>query len=114
VDFKHAGLDGRRFVPAVETAAFRIVQEALTNVARHARVQSVTVRIWSNHETLSVMVEDHGIGFEPQSIPATSHGLTGMRERASAFGGQLTIDSAPGVGTCITAELPLRSTSVVV
>lgn len=114
VDFKHAGLDGRRFVPAIETAAFRIVQEALTNVARHARVKYVTVRSWSDHETLSVMVEDQGTGFEPQSIPATSHGLAGMRERASALGGQLTIDSAPGVGTCIMAELPLRSTSVVV
>jgi signal transduction histidine kinase len=115
VDFKHAGLDGRRFVPAVETAAFRIVQEALTNVARHARVQSVTVRSWSDdHETLSVMVEDQGTGFEPQSIPATSHGLAGMRERARALGGQLTIDSAPGVGTCILAALPLRSTAVVV
>ena len=112
VDFKHAGLDGRRFGPAVETAAFRIVQEALTNVARHARVQYVTVRSWADHETLSVMVEDQGIGFEPQHIPATSHGLAGMRERASALGGQLTIDAAPGVGTCILAALPLRSTSV--
>jgi signal transduction histidine kinase len=111
VDFKHAGLDGQRFGPAVETAAFRIVQEALTNVARHARVPSVAVRIWADHATLSIRVEDQGAGFEPQRIPATSHGLTGMRERASALGGQLTIDSAPGVGTCILAELPLRSTS---
>jgi signal transduction histidine kinase len=110
VDFKHAGLDGRRFGAAVETAAFRIVQEALTNVARHARVPSVTVRIWADHATLSIRVEDQGAGFEPQRIPATSHGLTGMRERASALGGQLTVDSAPGVGTCILAALPLRST----
>jgi signal transduction histidine kinase len=110
VDFKHAGLDGRRFGPAVETAAFRIVQEALTNVARHARVPSATVRIWADHATLSIRVEDQGAGFEPQRIPATSHGLAGMRERASALGGQLTIDSAPGVSTCILAALPLRST----
>ena len=113
VDFKHAGLAGRRFGPAVETAAFRIVQEALTNVARHAGVKHVTVRSWSDHETLHVLVEDQGTGFEPQRLPAASHGLTGMRERASALGGQLTIDSAPGVGTCILAALPLRSTSVV-
>jgi signal transduction histidine kinase len=111
VDFKHAGLDGRRFGPAVETAAFRIVQEALTNVARHAGVKHVTVRSWADHETLHVLVEDQGTGFEPQRIPATSHGLTGMRERASALGGQLTIDAAPGVGTCILAALPLRSTA---
>jgi signal transduction histidine kinase len=113
VDFKHAGLDGRRFGSAVETTAFRIVQEALTNVVRHARVPSVTVRSWADHETLHVLVEDQGIGFEPQRLPATSHGLAGMRERARALGGQLTIDSTPGVGTCILAELPLRSTSVV-
>jgi signal transduction histidine kinase len=112
VDFKHAGLDGRRFGPAVETAAFRIVQEALTNVARHAGVKHVTVRSWSDHEMLHVLVEDQGTGFEPQRVPATSHGLTGMRERASALGGQLTIDAAPGVGTCILAALPLlRSTA---
>ena len=61
------------------------------------------------HETLSVLVEDHGTGFEPQHIPATSHGLAGMRERVNALGGQLTIDSAPGAGTCILAELPLCS-----
>jgi signal transduction histidine kinase len=113
VDFKHTGLDGQRFAPAVETAAFRIVQEALTNAARHAGVQCVTVRSWSDPETLRVMIEDRGTGFDPQRIPATSHGLAGMRERVSALGGQLTIDSAPGAGTCILAELPLRSTSVV-
>jgi signal transduction histidine kinase len=114
VDFKHAGLDGRRFAPAVETAAFRMVQEALTNVARHAGVQQVTVRSWSDPETLRVMIEDHGAGFAPQAIPATSHGLVGMRERVIALGGQLTIDSAPGAGTCLMAELPLRSTPIVV
>lgn len=114
VDFKHVGLDGRRFAPAVETAAFRIVQEALTNAARHAAVQHVTVRSWSDPDTLHVMIEDHGAGFETQTIPATSHGLAGMRERVIAVGGQLTIDSVPGAGTCILAELPLKSTPVVV
>jgi signal transduction histidine kinase len=110
VDCKHVGLEGRRFGAAVETAAFRIVQEALTNVARHARVPSVTVRLWSGPDRLGVQIEDYGIGFDPQATPAASSGLAGMRERASALGGQLTIDSAPGSGTRIMVEWPLNST----
>jgi PAS domain S-box-containing protein len=108
VDCKHVGLEGRRFGAAVETAAFRIVQEALTNVARHARVPSAIVRLWADPNRLGVQIEDSGIGFDPQATPAASSGLPGMRERASALGGQLTIDSAPGSGTRILAEWPLN------
>jgi PAS domain S-box-containing protein len=110
VDCKHVGLEGRRFGAAVETAAFRIVQEALTNVARHARVSSVMVRLWSDPNRLGVQIEDSGIGFDPQATSATSSGLAGMHERASALGGHLTIDSAPGSGTRILVEWPLSST----
>jgi PAS domain S-box-containing protein len=107
VDCKHVGLEGRRFGAAVETAAFRIVQEALTNVARHARVSSVMVRLWSDPNRLGVQVEDYGIGFDPQTASAASSGLAGMRERASALKGHLTIESAPGSGTRIVVEWPL-------
>jgi PAS domain S-box-containing protein len=109
VDCKHVGLEGRRFGAAVETAAFRIVQEALTNVARHARVPRVTVRLWSDPNRLGAQIEDEGIGFDPQTASAASSGLTGMRERASALDGHLTIDSAPGSGTRILVEWPLSS-----
>ncbi|MGH8067838.1 MAG: PAS domain S-box protein [Candidatus Entotheonellia bacterium] len=107
VDCKHVGLDGRRFGAAVETAAFRIVQEALTNVARHARVPGAMVRLWSDPNRLGVQIEDYGIGFDPQTASAASSGLAGMRERASALKGHLTIESAPGSGTRILAEWPL-------
>lgn len=109
VIFKHAGLEGRRFAPEVETTTYRLVQEALTNVARHAGVGGAMVRLWADPEILSVQVEDQGIGFDPQTTLAlsTSSGLAGMRERARLLGGQLAVKSAPGAGTCVTVELPL-------
>jgi signal transduction histidine kinase len=109
VVFKHAGLEGRRFPPDAETAAYRIVQEALTNVARHAVGQEATVRLWASQDCLSVQIEDRGKGFEPEAVFAayTSGGLSGMRERAELLGGRMTVESTPGVGTLVTAELPL-------
>jgi signal transduction histidine kinase len=109
VAFKHTGLEGRRFAPEVETAAYRIVQEALTNVARHAGVSEVVVRLWADQETLGVQIEDGGTGFDPEAALAAgaTTGLAGMRERAVLLGGQLTVESAPLAGTCVTAELPL-------
>ena len=108
VDFKHNGME-RRFASELETAAYRIVQEALTNVARHAGVAGVIVRAWTEHDTLTLRIEDRGHGFDPESVwkNARSSGLSGMRERAILLGGRLMIDSAPGSGTTITAELPL-------
>jgi signal transduction histidine kinase len=109
VTFKHTGLEGRRFAPEVETAAYRIVQEALTNVARHAGVSEVTVQLWTDQDTLSVQIEDRGTGFDPEAAQASGNttGLTGMRERAVLLGGRLTVESAPAAGTHVTAELPL-------
>ena len=107
VDFRHRGLEGRRFSTEVETAAYRIVQEALTNVARHARVSEATVRLWTHEATLSIQVEDGGAGFDSEAIhsPSETSGLAGMRERTILLGGQLTIESAMGTGTRLTAEL---------
>ena len=108
VDFRHTNLEGRRFGPKVETAAYRIVQEALTNVARHADVNEVTVRLWAEQNTLNVQVEDRGAGFDlERAMIKESSGLVGMRERAVLLGGELTIESTPGVGTRLVAELPL-------
>jgi signal transduction histidine kinase len=109
VDFKHEGVEGR-FQPQVETTAYRIVQEALTNVARHAGVGGVTVRVWAAADMLSLQIEDRGRGFDPQVASATpqSSGLAGMRERVMLLDGHLTIESRPGPGTLLTAELPLR------
>ena len=109
VEFKHAGLE-RWFPPEVSTAAYRIVQEALTNVARHARVNQVVVRMWTDADNLYLRIEDKGIGFNPKTIDAAAAtGLNGMRERALLLNGKFSIDSTPGAGTTVNSELPLPS-----
>jgi signal transduction histidine kinase len=85
------------------------VQEALTNAARHAGVASVTVRVWTDADSLNLQVEDRGRGFDPEvalKAPRSS-GLIGMRERITLLGGHMSIESSAGAGTTITAELPL-------
>jgi signal transduction histidine kinase len=107
VNFKHRGADGR-FASEVEMTAYRIVQEALTNVARHADVNQVTVRVWPTADRLNVQIDDRGRGFDPEAVlsfPQTG-GLAGMQERVNLLEGKLTIESRPGAGTQITAELP--------
>ena len=90
----------------METAAFRIVQEALTNVARHSRANEALVRIWADQHSLSIHIEDQGDGFEVEAVFAASQssGLSGMRDRALLLGGNFTVDSRPGNGTRLTAE----------
>jgi signal transduction histidine kinase len=109
IHFRHFGLE-RRFASDLETAAYRIVQEALTNVARYALVETASVNLWADATMLNVQVEDQGIGFDADEVrrKPPSNGLAGMRERASLLNGQLTIETAPGAGTQITAELPVR------
>ena len=109
VAFEHAGLEGRPCPPEVETAAYRIIQEALTNVVRHAHVGAVRVWIRIDGGTLVLWVEDHGRGFEPDltRIPGATSGLAGMRERVRLLGGRLRVVSAPGAGTRIEASLPI-------
>jgi signal transduction histidine kinase len=108
VEFHHTGLE-QRFSPEVETGAYRIVQEALTNVARHASVEVVTVQVMATAETLTIFIIDHGAGFDADEALAAgvSTGLSGMYERASLLEGALTVTSAPGEGTTIEVLLPL-------
>jgi signal transduction histidine kinase len=83
------------------------VQEALTNVARHAGVTEATVRAWADAATLHVQVVDGGRGFDTGVVASASSGLSGMRERARFLGGRLGVESAPGGGTRLHAELPV-------
>lgn len=101
----------RRFAPAVELAAFRIVQEALTNVARHSGAREAQVDLWAGAGLLTLEVSDRGRGFDPGGPPRASTGLAGMRERAAMVGGEFLLDSAPGRGTLVRAELPLERAS---
>jgi signal transduction histidine kinase len=111
VRFHHADLDGR-FDPQVEITAFRIVQEALTNVARHAGVRQAKVDVWASPVSLGVRIEDEGRGFDVEAaLAARSTGLEGMRERSRLAGGRLAIESEPGQGTCLSVELPLDQVS---
>jgi PAS domain S-box-containing protein len=107
VAFKSSGLDDRRLAPEVETAAYRIVQEALTNIARHSGVTQASVRAWTDGCVLTLEVEDGGCGFDPELVLAAreSSGLAGMRERATILGGRLAVESQAGTGTRLTAEL---------
>jgi signal transduction histidine kinase/DNA-binding response OmpR family regulator len=107
VDFQHAGLD-RNLPTDIRTAAYRIVQEALTNVARHASVSEAKLRARVENNTLYVLIEDQGSGFNSRGMPIGSFsGVNGMRERALLLGGTVTVRSNPGAGTCVAAELPL-------
>jgi PAS domain S-box-containing protein len=92
------------------TAMFRIFQETLTNVARHAKATRVEVVLQKQRDRLVLLIRDNGRGFD-QADPSLSKslGLLGMRERAAILGGQLNISSAPGKGTTVTAWIPLPS-----
>jgi len=93
--------------PDVALGTYRILQEALSNAARHSRCQAVLVSLVCSSEELAVTVEDNGVGFEPDVLGVkTSFGLEGMRERASLVGGSVEIHSSRGEGTRVTLRIP--------
>jgi signal transduction histidine kinase len=100
---------GLRLPPDAETVAYRIVQEALTNVAKHARADHVRVAVWSTGDHLVLEVVDDGQGFAANE-PSEGFGLTGMRERVALGGGSLTIESSAD-GTRVEARIPLGGTA---
>ena len=113
VEFLHDGIDETRFASDVETAAYRIVQEALTNVARHARATEVDVMISADSEAFHIVVEDNGTGFDPAAVPSRGggSGLGGMYERARLLGGRLNIETQNGAGAHLSVWLPLAKGS---
>ncbi|HLL56890.1 MAG TPA: GAF domain-containing sensor histidine kinase [Rubrobacteraceae bacterium] len=99
---------GRPLPPRVEVALYRICQEALTNVARHAEAGRADVQLVATPGQIRLVVEDDGRGFDVSNMPEDRHGLVGMNERAKMLGGRLEIRSNPGAGTRIEATVPLE------
>jgi signal transduction histidine kinase len=99
----------RRLPPETEEALFRIVQEALNNVVKHAQTDQAEVRLRLTDGAVSLLIQDRGIGFDPNRVSSrASHlGLTGMSERVRALGGTIEIESQPEAGTRINVEVPL-------
>jgi PAS domain S-box-containing protein len=107
VEFASVGLDGERLPATVETALYRIVQEALTNVARHAQATSVDVLLERRGGQVITVVEDNGVGFDPKEAARSGRlGLFGMQERVEMLGGTLLVESSIGAGTTVVAEVP--------
>ncbi len=98
-----------RLSRSAELTVFRMVQESLTNIAKHAQATAVSVRIESDAGDARVAVRDDGVGFDPTRPGNSRHGLLGMRYRLSAEQGRLAIESHPGAGTTLLAVLPQRS-----
>ncbi|HTS74347.1 MAG TPA: GAF domain-containing protein [Gaiellaceae bacterium] len=106
VDFG-AALGERRLPGEVETALYRIVQESLTNIVKHAHARRVSIALTRMQHSVKAVVEDDGRGFDPENTREAGFGLVGMRERLSLLGGRLHIESRPGAGTTIAADVPL-------
>jgi signal transduction histidine kinase len=102
---------GRRFESILETTLFRVAQEALTNVRKHARAERVQLQLLLDEEaeTLTLQIRDWGCGFVPEEKAGDPNhlGLQGMLERVSLAGGSYRLQSAPGAGTTIRAALPI-------
>ena len=96
----------RRLEPDQEIAVYRIAQEALTNIARHADASRVQVAFGSSGDGIELTVKDDGRGFETNGDGRRGLGLDGMAERARLLGGELTIDSSPGDGTALKLRVP--------
>jgi signal transduction histidine kinase len=107
VELQVTGAERRISFP-VEEAAFRIIQESLNNVVKHANAARVHVELDFGVEVLRIATTDNGVGFDPSVRPrADAMGMASMRERAEGVGGRLNVESAPGRGTRVAAELPL-------
>jgi signal transduction histidine kinase len=107
--FKAVGVEGERFSSDVETALYRIVQEALTNIVRHAQAARADVLLERRGDRVIVVIEDNGHGFDATAARFAQQGhlgLVGMQERAEMLGGSLVIESAVGTGTTIVVEVP--------
>ncbi|NWF71190.1 MAG: HAMP domain-containing protein [Chloroflexi bacterium] len=109
IDLAITGLEDCRLPPAVETALYRITQEALTNVIRHAKAETASIFIERSNDKVLAIIDDDGQGFDPEFVERQDGhlGLYGIRERAELLSGHLVIESEPGTGTSLYVEIPL-------
>ena len=107
VDF-HSALGEKRLPQEVETALYRVVQESLTNIVKHANARSVSISLARRASGVAAVIEDDGAGFDPRAVREGGVGLLGMRERLALLDGRIEIESRPGAGTTLVAEVPLR------
>jgi chemotaxis family two-component system sensor kinase Cph1 len=96
----------------IETTLYRVVQEALTNVVKHAGAEHVSVVLGRRDGGVSVVVEDDGRGFIPDEVRENALGLLGMRERLALVNGTLTVEATPDAGTSVVAYVPLPGQAV--
>ena len=113
LDFVAEGLDSPRLAPVTAATMYRILQEALTNVARHAHAGKVAVELKRADAALELVVRDDGVGFDVNHANdvGSGLGLHGMRERAMLMGGSILIESRPGKGTLVRARIPVRASA---
>ncbi len=103
----------RRFSPQLEMCIFRVLQETLTNCARHANATSVTVHLTADQWSVQLAVTDNGCGFEPAKLLGSSFGLSGMRQRVELLDGTCEVRSAKGLGTKVFVRLPVLTATVI-
>jgi signal transduction histidine kinase len=102
-----AQLGDKRLPAEVETTLYRIVQEALTNIVKHAGASRVSILLVRSSGSATVVIEDDGQGFDPAKLREDGMGIIGMRERVELHEGRLTVESTPGSGATLVAEVPL-------
>jgi signal transduction histidine kinase len=108
VDFKFNGPTDKRLPLAMETALYRIVQEAFTNIARHSHARNASLQFSLEDICVKLIIKDDGIGFDTSTLPGEGRlGLLGIQERVEMMGGTFVLESTPGKGTILLVEVPL-------
>ncbi len=109
IQFEATGED-RPLPVRIEAGLYRIAQEALTNISRHANARYATLQLTLTADQIHLAIEDDGQGFEPSQVPKDRYGLIGLNERTRLLGGTLCLESEPGNGTCLEVTIPLETT----
>ena len=114
-EFGQIGIDGKNLLPEIEINLYRLTQEALNNIAKHAKATNVAVLLERRDGKINLIIEDNGVGFEPTEKAVLTGddrgvGLIGMKERAELVGGVFEIESSPGNGTTVYARVPAHFT----